>query len=442
VSYLFERYTDELQIQTLMLLLRGGNLEVKAQMKFHVEKWGKARYGEKVWPHKVQDEIPALFIGMTGIDEEFRNREIYAEKTLYDSRLNQLLDTLGGAMNDFGGQGKNFTNIYPIRYPGTWDTDAGQRANENPEKWIRARKAFLESDVVRQYMRSPESRWDAAMRDDDGGLSLISGGIRAVCNAEDKQNQLQKELLEVQNRLLQLSGGWAVDPDTNVDREKRIAAAMKLLDWLTSDETLVYSRIHAIQESLCLAEGDQWQLADCVDTQPRRHGDPLPRMLQNFLQEWTSGGVPKRWEEQCNSRQEGGPWLDSGDMNAFTRYLRDYLLTDKVFDGLVERLSPVVNLKTRDEAALRRARRKYVRIILNDHILNPGPSMAPMNQDEPNGKGKEDGDSNLDRFGLMASLLRRWKNRLPLALALGAGEHVKLPPGNTELIHVLEPFGK
>jgi hypothetical protein len=129
-------------------------------------------------------------------------------------------------------------------------------------------------------------------------------------------------------------------------------------------------------------------------------------------------------------------------MNAFTRYLRDYLLTDKVFDGLVERLSPVVNLKTRDEAALRRARRKYVRIILNDHILNPGPSMAPMNQDEPNGKGKEDGDSNLDRFGLMASLLRRWKNRLPLALALGAGEHVKLPPGNTELIHVLEPFGK
>ena len=31
VSYLFERYTEELQIQTLLLLLRGGNLEVKAR---------------------------------------------------------------------------------------------------------------------------------------------------------------------------------------------------------------------------------------------------------------------------------------------------------------------------------------------------------------------------------------------------------------------------
>ena len=134
VSYLFERYTDELQIQTLFLLLRGGNLEVKAQMKYHVDKWGRARYGEKIWPHKVQDEIPALFIGMTGLDEEFRNREIYAEKILYDTRLNQLLDTLGTVLNDFGGRGKNFNNVYPIRYPGTWDTDEEQRIQGRPGK--------------------------------------------------------------------------------------------------------------------------------------------------------------------------------------------------------------------------------------------------------------------------------------------------------------------
>ena len=60
VSYLFERFVDELQIQTLFLLLRGGNLEVKAQMKYHVEKWGRARYGEKVWPLRVQDEHSRL----------------------------------------------------------------------------------------------------------------------------------------------------------------------------------------------------------------------------------------------------------------------------------------------------------------------------------------------------------------------------------------------
>ena len=82
VAYLFERYTDELLIQTLLLLARGGNLEVTAQMKFHIDKWGKARYGEEVWPTKVKDELPALFLGITGIDEEFRNREEDADPGL------------------------------------------------------------------------------------------------------------------------------------------------------------------------------------------------------------------------------------------------------------------------------------------------------------------------------------------------------------------------
>ena len=227
VSYLFERFVDELQIQTLFLLLRGGNLEVKAQMKYHVEKWGRARYGEKVWPLRVQDELPALFIGMTGLDEEFRNREIFAEKMLYDTRLNSILDTLGNVLTDFGGKGKPFNNVYPIRYPGTWDTNAEQRKDEVPEKWDRARKAFLESELVKTYVRDPALRWDVAMKDGDGGQSLISMGIRAVTSADAKQDQLTKEIADVQNRLLQLSRDWVVDPDTNIDRERRVVAAQE-----------------------------------------------------------------------------------------------------------------------------------------------------------------------------------------------------------------------
>ena len=225
VAYLFERYTEELQIQTLLLLSRGGNLEVTAQMKYHIDKWGKARYGEKTWPHKVRDDTPALFIGMTGIDEEFRNREEYADKMLYERRLGQLADALGNVMSDFGGKDRPFTNVYPIRYPGTWDTARAQREESDLEKWNRARKAFLDAELVKNYVRNAEQRWDAAMRDDDGCLSLISAGIRSVTTAEEKQNQIQQEIVEIRNRLLQLSRGWVVDPDANVDREKRFTTA-------------------------------------------------------------------------------------------------------------------------------------------------------------------------------------------------------------------------
>jgi len=446
VAYLFERYTDELQIQTLLLLSRGGNLEVTSQMKHHIDKWGRARYGEKVWPTKVADEMPALFVGMTGIDEEFRNREEYADKGLYENRLGQLVDALGPVMNDFGGRGKPFTNAYPIRYPGTWDTDDEQRQKDDPEKWVRARKAFLEAEMVHTHTKAPELRWDAAMRDDDGGLSLISVGIRAVTTADEKQEQLQKEIDEVRNRLLQLSRGWVIDPDANVDREKRLAAARRVVNWLTANEERVYYRVHALQESLSVANGDEWQLADCVDTQNRRMGDPVPRQLRNFIHEWATVAVPKRWEEFCNTHKEGEPWLDPRDFSTFTRYLKDYLLSGDVFDKLLENLDPVVHLKTRDEAARRHARRKYVRIVLNDYVMNPGPSQAaikPPNAEDTGGYEDEEGNGDdFSRFGLMAAFVQRWADRLPEALARGAGEHVKLPPGNSEIIDILAPFEK
>jgi hypothetical protein len=445
VAYLFERYTEELQIQTLLLLSRGGNLEVTSQMKYHIDKWGRARYGEKIWPAKVRDEVPALFIGMTGIDEEFRNREEYAEKGLYEQRLGQLVDALGGVMDDFGGKGKPFTNVYPIRYPGTWDTNEALRQKDDPEKWVRAKKAFLESEMVKTYTRSPELRWDAAIRDDDGGLSLISAGIRAVTTADDKQNQLQKEISDVQNRLLQLARSWVVNPDANVDREKRIRAGRKVVNWLMEREDAVYYRVHALQQTLTLQEGDELSVADCMEISSRRTGDPLPRHVRGFLHEWAGMSVPKRWEEYAKTHEEGGPWLDPDDLNTLARYMGDYLQREDVFDELLKRLAPMVNLKTRDEAARRRARRKYVRIIMNDFLMNPGPSQTPIRNpqksDDPEPQ-EEEATPNLERFGLMASFVRRWVQRLPQALALGAGEHIQIPPGNADLITMLEPYDK
>ena len=69
-----------------------------------------------------------------------------------------MIDALGGVMNDFGGRGKPFNNVYPIRYPGTWDTNEEQREQRRPGEVVRARKAFLESEMVKQYVRAPEHR--------------------------------------------------------------------------------------------------------------------------------------------------------------------------------------------------------------------------------------------------------------------------------------------
>ena len=438
VAYLFERYTDELLIQTLLLLARGGNLEVTAQMKFHMDKWGKARYGEKIWPNKVRDELPALFLGITGIDEEFRNRDEYADSMLYEARLSQLADTLGNVMHDFGGKGKNFSNVYPIRYPGTWDTDAAQREKEGAAKWEHAGNAFLNSKGVQQYVANSDEKWRAAMADDDGGMSLISAGWRQVTTAEKKQDQLERQIKEVYGRLLQLGRGWVVNADSNIDRVQRQKCAQKVLDWLASDQQAVYERVKALEHSLGFRDGDQWQLSDFADI-PARRGVGRPdsievrfeRQLEEFLHEWATVSAPQVWDEYTAEHPDGGPWLSGEDFAQFTRYLRDYFCNKEVFDEIRGQLLQIVGLKLRDEAAKRRARRKYVQVRLNDYMMNPGPSGESIDDIEADDE---------QSFGLMGAFVSRWRSRLPEVLASGAGSEIRIPPGNDELIELMDGF--
>ena len=409
-------------------------------MKHHIDKWGKARYGQDVWPTQVRDGLPALFLGITGIDEEFRNRDEYANSMLYETRLAQIVDALGPVMNDFGGKGTSFTNVYPLRYPGTWDANTEAQQEEDPVKWQRAEEAFLHSNMVRTYIASPEQKWCAAMCDEDGGMSLISSGWREVTTAKKKQNQLEANVKDVYNRLLQLARGWVVNPDANVDREQRITCAKKVLDWLASDKQLIYDRVKALEDALCLEDGDQWALSDFADMPTRTGvGRPdamdrrFPRQLQEFLHEWATVAAPKSWEEYTAAHPECAPWLDGDDFNALTRYLRDYLCSKGVFDEVNRQLLWVVGLKLRDEAAKRRARRKYVRIMLNDFAMNPGTTSKPLEE-------LADDNEDEEQFGLMCAVVRRWRGRLPQALASGAGAEIRIPPGNVELIELLQPY--
>lgn len=433
VAYLFERYTEELQIQTLVLLFRGGNLEVSGQMKYHVDLWGRAHYGEDRWPQRVRDTRPALLIGLTGIDEEFRNSQQYADTRLYERRLAQLVDTLGSIMTDFGGPGQPFRQVFPVRYPGTWDTTASQRDREGAEKWERARAAFLASKSVARYVECPEEVWDAALGE-DGGLRRASKLIRQTTDSSKKRRQLRDQVAELRSRLCQLSNAWLVDPGTHAEREKRWRVGQRVLEWLRSDPRAVHLRVNALRRCLCLAQGDEIPVA-AVNI----HGlqdDVLHRTLRQLFNEWAAGWVPKRWTEEGAARRDGAPWLEAGEVSTLAGYLRDYLLSEEVLAALVERLRPFAGLRTGDAAEGRWARRKYVLLILNDFVINPGPGTDPL----PDSGNAPPEIQDFTSFGLMAPFMERWHRRLPAALAAGAGQHVEVPPGNEELARLLEAF--
>ncbi len=441
VFYLFDRYIEELQAQTLLMLIRGGNLDVRGLLKEYVDKWGQSRYGKETWPRegpkKVRDEPPALFLGMTGIDDEFRNEP--AKKALYDARLKQIVnDTFMEIMTDFGGKGRPFRNIYPIRYPGTWDYDCVRREREGLDhNWTIAGEAFLSSDMVQTYVERAELKWEAAMRDGDGGASLIAEAFRKTTSAVRKQDELQRSIHQTQDELVQLARNWVVDPNTNLDRERRLKLAEEVLQWFEEDHTMIFHRVQALEQSLCFQPGDVFYLADVADIHAASQ-NPLEDLearfsedLESFLKDWGTEWAPGRWQDYLNWCGDANGWLEQETFGNLSRYLADYLCSPEVFPELKSQLFKIVSLRIRDEGAKRQARRKFVRLVLNDYVMNPGQSKTALDTQVDL--------SDLPDYGLMTTFVHRWKTRLPEILAAGGGENVGIPHGNEELFTLLEP---
>ncbi len=457
VFYLIDRYLEERQVQTLLLLVRGGGLDVRQLLNKYVNKWGEARYGEQNWPRKIDPANPALFIGLTGIDDEFVNSRL--GRRLYENRLNMISnEMLNEVMKNFGGDDKPFTNIFPIRYPGSWDYNEQKRKrHEDPSRWDEAGKIFIESELVKTYVHNAEHKWDVAMRDNDGGLSLICKGLINCTTSLQKQNSLDDQIRSLQMDLRNLVESWWHDPSANQDRKNRSDSAAAVLAWL-DDPRQVYDRVHALQNALCFDDGNAMQIAEFAEKRELRSaGRPetiqerFPKFLRQILGEWARDLVIKRWANHTSQHQSGAPWLSAEEFSKFSRFLSDYLCSDAVFDELSKRLLEIVTLPIRDAGDRRFAQRAYIRVILNDFVLNPGPDdgawhepagVSPDGDVSPDKDATGSGASNGMEYphGLMTPFVNRWKGRLSEALSSAAGEHTEIPAGNEKLRKTLDRY--
>ena len=384
VSYLFERYTDELQIQTLFLLLRGGNLEVKAQMKYHVDKWGRARYGDKTWPHKVQDEIPALFIGMTGLDEEFRNREIYAEKILYDTPAEPVAGHAGDGAQRLRRQGQ----------------DLQQRLSHPLSRHLGHQRGAAEQRRPGEVDPRPQ------------GLPRIrhGQGVRPLAGAPLGHLHEGRRRRAIAHRRRASAPSPAPTPSRTSSRRNsprcRTAscsspAAGSSIPTPTSTARSGWWRPR--RSSTGSPPTKRRSITACTPCR-NRCASPTARSCSfPTASRCRAGGTATPCPASCTtSSTSGPPWpcpsasrllQHAQGGRALARSQRSQRLHPLPArlslhgDGLqgVGRAccTPVVSLKTRDEAARRHARRNYVRIILNDYVLNPGPSQVPMALADP-----------------------------------------------------------
>ncbi|MEP7299989.1 MAG: virulence factor SrfC family protein [Caldimonas sp.] len=215
IAYLFQRYTEERELTSMLLCMPPSNQEVK-DLAGMVKGWVEQTHGGT--PEQRARILCALFLVLTKFDMDFVEKEgdtSESRKTKFDRRLDASFLKLYG--RDEWAQnwdGKPFRNTLFLRNPGmkqahliayaeirTLPDGSEQRVEAGPdpaiaEKLAEYRSAFEGSAVIRKHFDDPARVWEAAFMPNDGGVSYLVERLEAVLAPELKARQISARLAD------------------------------------------------------------------------------------------------------------------------------------------------------------------------------------------------------------------------------------------------------
>jgi len=214
VAYLFDKYSADLELTTMVLCIGPSNQEVVG-LDSMVEDWIIKSHGEK--PESREKLKNSLFFVLTKFDQEFSEG---AGKTIDGSRWSTRLQA--SLINSFGSRAhrtnwvkkwtptSSFNNIYWLRNPNAdqsglidYENDPGN----SPEIGYSSKKAklistlkstFLANTLVQTHFSDPLIAWDSGMKLNDGGATYLMHQLDITCTDELKLRQIDERL----NRIL------------------------------------------------------------------------------------------------------------------------------------------------------------------------------------------------------------------------------------------------
>lgn len=247
VAVLFQRYSEEREITSMLLCMAGSNAEVK-DLGPLVRDWIWSTHGET--PEERARQRNALFFILTKSDADFISKEGEDEESRRGKWYRRIFASMielyqrDGWLDDW--DGKPFRNTLWLRNPGIEQTHLVRyRMEERDGKRVRAeplteegyaediesrladiRGHFLGDERVTSYFEDPAAAFEALLSLNDGGVSHIVGKIGRVSDPKIKEEQVRGRLL---SQAAHLTDGFErfYDAGAAGSRDEKIAAAMK-----------------------------------------------------------------------------------------------------------------------------------------------------------------------------------------------------------------------
>jgi hypothetical protein len=218
IAYLFQRYTDELELTSMLLCMPPSVAEVK-DLAGMVKSWITVTHGET--PAKRKTSRNALFLVLTKHDLEFLEKggETSASRVgKWDRRIHaSLLELYGKADWPGDWDGKPFDNTLFLRNPGMKQVhlmsyrDVATLDEEGPLRspvFDEYEAAYMGSADVDRHFRDKAAVWAAAMSPNDGGVSYLVDRLGEVLMPGLKRRQASERLATVASALVEPLRGF------------------------------------------------------------------------------------------------------------------------------------------------------------------------------------------------------------------------------------------
>jgi hypothetical protein len=235
VAYLFERYTDDQEMNVLILC-------APCHKQSDVKDLGPVL---ETWVNSTQGAEPAVRVR--------RRPGLIWAVTMFDFRLNPvpgetedlmrkgwegmmklaLLERFGayGWLQEWS-PGRPFDNLFLVRKPrmatAVIDTRDGLEHRilpEQAERLMRLRATFCDDPTVRRHIASPETAWDAMLAFNDGGVSRLADYLGLVAQPRQKLERIQEQVDELTRELVRHRFGhyYRAEGAAEVEAKRRIA---------------------------------------------------------------------------------------------------------------------------------------------------------------------------------------------------------------------------
>lgn len=250
VAYLFERYTDNQEMNALVVCASSAKQSDVADVGPVLNRWVEKTQGKSA--QERGESKPGLFWAITMCDMRINNSLKHTESQLKEGWEGMLHMTLleRFAQYDWLQQwapNQAFNNCFLVRKPGldnpflTLEGEADQGtlhevslAERYYDVLDKMGSTFISGKNVLRHVAEPKSAWQAMLALNDGGMFRLTQALRGIAHLDFKLKRLHQQLLTCRQEMGDQRLGRWYEQDSDGQKVKKQAIAKELWQGLSA----------------------------------------------------------------------------------------------------------------------------------------------------------------------------------------------------------------